>query len=171
MSRNLILILLLLLVGCSALAQGTPTPPPKPDQGQKKPDSDPALGAVTSGGLNQNVVPASDLSNNELLARSRTIYVESDTVFVKRADMEKYLLRQKELEEYRLHVVQTKQDADLILHIKRVPFTNNFPYSITDRVSSIVLMQGEIDALPSKVPSQIASALADKLKEANKKKP
>src|SRR5579864_6023172 len=118
MSRNLILILLLLLVGCSALAQGTPTPPSKPDQGQKKPDSDPALGAVTSGGLNQNVVPASDLSNNELLARSRTIYVESDTVFVKRADMEKYLLRQKELEEYRLHVVQTKQDADLILHIK-----------------------------------------------------
>lgn len=170
MSRNLILILLLLLVGCSALAQGTPAPPPKPDQDQKKPDSDPALGAVTSGGLNQNVVPASDLSNSELLARSRTIYVESDTVFVKRADMEKYLLRQKELEEYRLHVVQTKQDADLILHIKRVPFTNNFPYSITDRVSSIVLMQGEIDALPSKVPPQIASALADKLKEANKKK-
>ena len=129
-----------------------------------------ALGAVTNSGLNQNVVSASDLSNNELLARSRTIYVVSDSVFVKKADMEKYLLRQKELEEYRLHVVQSKQDADLILQIKRIPFTNSFPYSITDRVSSIVLMQGEIDAFPSKVPAQIATALAEKLKEANKKK-
>ena len=67
MSRKLIFILLLLLAGSVALGQGTPVPPPKPDQGQKKPDSDPALGAVTSGGLNQNVVPASDLSNNEWL--------------------------------------------------------------------------------------------------------
>lgn len=169
MSRKLILILLL-VIGAAALAQNTPAPSPKPDQNQKKPDSDSALGAVTSGGLNQNVVSASDLSNSELLARSRTIYVVSDSIFVKKGDMEKYLLRQKELEEFRLHVVQSKQDADLILSIKRVPFTNNFPYSITDRASSIVLMQGEIDALPSKVPAQIAEALAEKLKEANKKK-
>ena len=170
MSRHLICIGLLFLLGTVVLGQGTPAPPPKSEQNQKKPDADPALGAVASGGLNQNVVSASDLSNNELLARSRTIFVVSDSVFVKKADMEKYLLRQKELEEFRLHVVQSKQDADLILLIKRIPFTNNFPYSITDRVSSIVLMQGEIDALPSKVPAQIAAALADKLKEANKKK-
>ena len=170
MSRHLIRICLLFLLGSVVLGQGTPAPPTKPEQNQKKQDADPALGAVASGGLNQNVVSASDLSNNELLARSRTIFVVSDSVFVKKGDMEKYLLRQKELEEFRLHVVQSKQDADLILLIKRIPFTNNFPYSITDRVSSIVLMQGEIDALPSKVPAQIAAALADKLKEANKKK-
>ena len=170
MSRHLIRICLLFLLGSVVLGQGTPAPPPKPEQSQKKADADPALGAVASDALNQNVVSASDLSNNELLARSRTIFVVSDSVFVKKGDMEKYLLRQKELEEFRLHVVQSKQDADLILHIKRIPFTNNFPYSITDRVSSIVLMQGEIDALPSKVPPLIAAALADKLKEANKKK-
>jgi len=161
-------IFLVVLVSGAAFAQGTQPPPPQSSQEQKKPDS--TLGTVTSGGLNQNVVAASDLSNNELLVRSRTIFVISDSVFVKKADMEKYLLRQKELEEYRLHVVQSKQDADLILQIKRIPFTNNFPYSITDRVSSIVLMQGEIDAFPSKVPPQIAAALAEKLKEANKKK-
>ena len=170
MSRNLIRICLLFLLGSVVFAQGTPAPPAKPEQNQKKPDADPTLGAVASGGLAQNVVSASDLSNNELLARSRSIFVVSDSVFVKKADMEKYLLRQKELEEFRLHVVQSQQDADLILHIKRIAFTNNFPYSITDRVSSIVLMQGEIDALPSKVPPQIAAALADKLREANKKK-
>lgn len=171
MFRKVSLILLLLLTACAALAQGTPAPPPKPDQGQKKPDADPTLGNVVSGGLNQNVVAASDLSNNELLARSRTIAVVSDSVFVKKEDMEKYLLRQKELEDFRLHVVKTQQEADLILHIRRIAFTNNFPYSITDRVSGIVIMQGEINAFPSKVPPQIASALAEKLKEANKKKP
>lgn len=170
MSRNLVFLFWLLLPGSAVFVQNTPAPPPKPEQNQKKPDSDSALGTVASGGLTQNAVSASDLSNNELLARSRSIFVVSDSVFVKKADMEKYLLRQKELEDFRLHVVQSKQDADLILNIKRVPFTNNFPYSITDRVSSIVLLQGEIDALPSKVPPQIAAALAEKLKEANKKK-
>ena len=170
MLRNLVFLLLLLLPASAVFGQNTPAPPAKPEQNQKKPDSDSTLGTVASGGLSQNAVSASDLSNNELLSRSRTIFVVSDSVFVKKGDMEKYLLRQKELEEFRLHVVQSKQDADLILQIKRVPFTNNFPYSITDRVSSIVLMQGEIDALPSKVPPQIAAALAEKLKEANKKK-
>ena len=162
------LIFLLVVICGAALAQGTQSPPSQSNQEKKKPDS--ALGTGTSGGLSQNVVPATDLSKNELLARARTIYVVSDSIFVKKEDMEKYLLRQKELEDYRLHVVQTKRDADLVLQIKRIPFTNNFPYSITDRVSSIVLLQGEIDALPSKVPAQIATALAEKLKEANKPK-
>jgi len=164
------ILLLLVFTGVMLFAQGTTAPPAQSDKGQKKSDSDSTLGTVTNSGLNHDVVPASDLSNNELLARSRSIYVSSDSVFVKKADMEKYLLRQKELEEYRLHVVQKKEDADLILHIKRIPFTNNFPYSITDRVSSIVIMQGEINAFPSKVPPQIAAALAEKLKEANKPK-
>jgi hypothetical protein len=156
-------LLLMLALGTVVFGQG--------DKGQKKPDADSGLGPVANTALNQNVVSASDLSSNELLARSRTIFVITDTVFVKKEDMEKYLLRQKELEDYRLHVVQSQKDADLILHIKRIAFTNNFPYSITDRVSSIVLMQGEINAFPSKVPAKIAAALAEKLAEANKPKP
>ncbi|HEY6971135.1 MAG TPA: hypothetical protein VJA94_18140 [Candidatus Angelobacter sp.] len=169
MFRKSLLLFSLLFLSLAALPQSTQQQP-QSDKGQKKPQPDSTLGSVVNPGLNQNVVPASELSNNELLARSRSIYVVSDSVFVKKADMEKYLLRQKELEEYKLHVVQKKDDADLILSIKRIAFTNNFPYSITDRVSSIVIMQGEINALPSKVPPQIAAALAEKLKEANQKK-
>lgn len=163
MARKLLFIVLLTF-GAAASAQGNS----QPDKGQKKPD--PGLGPVTSTDLNQNVVPASELSSSELLARSHTICVISDTVFVKKEDMEKYLLRQKELEDYRMHVVQNQKDADLVLHIKRIAFTNNFPYSITDRVSGIVVMQDEINALPSKVPPMIAAALVEKLKAANKPK-
>lgn len=167
MTRKFFLVVLLLM-GIAALAQGNSQ---QSDKGQKKPDADSGLGPITSTGLNQNVASAADLSTNELLARSRSIFVVSDTVFVKKEDMEKYLLRQKELEDYRMHVVQSQKDADLVLRIKRIPFTNNFPYSITDRVSSIVLMQGEINAFPSKVPGKIAEALAEKLTAANKTKP
>jgi hypothetical protein len=166
MAKKLFLIALLIL-GVAAFAQGS-SQQSQPDKGQKKPDADSGLGPVTSTGLNQNVVSASDLSNNELLVRARSIFVVSDTVFVKKEDMEKYLLRQKELEDFRLHVVQNQKDADLVLHVKRIAFTNNFPYSITDRVSSIVVMQGEINAFPSKVPGKIAEALAEKLTAANK---
>jgi len=127
MFRKCSLLVLLVFTASVAFAQGTPASSTQSDKGQKKPETDTGLGSITSAGLSQNVVPASELSNSELLARSRSIYVTSDTVFVKREDMEKYLLRQKELEEFRLHVVKSKQDADLILQIKRVPFTNNFP--------------------------------------------
>lgn len=167
MAKKLLLIVFFAFLA-GAFAQGNSQQ--QPDKGQKKPGTESGLGPVTSTDLDQNVVPASALSSSELLARSHTIYVISDTVFVKKEDMEKYLLRQKELEDYRMHVVQNQKDADLILRIKRIPFTNNFPYSITDRVSGIVVMQDEINALPSKVPAKVVAALVEKLQAANKPK-
>src|SRR5215472_6536681 len=129
------------------------------------PAPDPALGALAKSGLEQRVAPATVLSNNELLARGKTIYVISDSFFVKKEQMEKGLINRKELGEWGLHVVDSAQNADLILKVRRAPFQNNFPFTLTDRVSGIVVMGGTVNSLFGTVPGKIAGRIADKLKE------
>ncbi|HLJ26823.1 MAG TPA: hypothetical protein VKY85_08945 [Candidatus Angelobacter sp.] len=141
---------------------GTPVTPPKT---QSNPGSDPSLGTIVSAGLNQHVAPATSLSNDELLVRGKTIYVITESFFVKKEQLEKGLINRKELGEWGIHVVSSFQNADLILRVKRLPFQNNFPFTLTDRVSGIVVMGGTVNSLFGTVAGRIAGRLADKLKE------
>ena len=129
------------------------------------PAPDPALGAIAGEGLNQRVAPATALTNNDLLARGKTISVITDSFFVKKEQLERGLINRKELGDWGLHVVQTPQNADLILKVRRAPFQNNFPFTITDRESGIVVMGGTVNSLFGTIPGKIAARLADKLKE------
>jgi len=137
-----------------------PAPTPK-----MNPTPDQALGAIAAEGLNQRVAPATALSNNELLARGKTIYVVTGSFFVKKEELESGLLGRKDLTDWGLHVVQSAANADLILKVRRAPFQNNFPFTITDRVSGIVVMGGTVNSLFGTVPGKIAARLADRLKE------
>ncbi|HKD13459.1 MAG TPA: hypothetical protein VKE71_02845 [Candidatus Angelobacter sp.] len=130
-----------------------------------KPAADPALGTLAATGLTQNVAPATVLTNNDLLARGKTIFVITDSFFVKKEQLERGLINRKELGDWGLHVVESPQTADLILKVRRAPFQNNFPFTITDRVSGIVVMGGTVNSLFGTVPGKIAARLADKLKE------
>ncbi|HEY6351791.1 MAG TPA: hypothetical protein VI636_20530 [Candidatus Angelobacter sp.] len=136
------------------------SPPP-----HVSPGPDPALAAIAAEGLNQRVAPATVLSNNELLIRGKTIYVITDSFFVKKEQLERGLLDRKELGDWGLHVVQTPENADLVLKVRRAPFQNNFPFTITDRISGIVVMGGTVNSLFGTVPGKIAARLAEKLKE------
>lgn len=139
--------------------------PTKPQPPKINPAPDPALGAIAAEGLDQRVAPATALTNNDLLARGKTICVITDSFFVKKEQVERGLIDRKELGDWGLHVVQTPQNADLILKVRRAPFQNNFPFTITDRVSGIVVMGGTVNSLFGTVPEKIAARLADKLKE------
>ena len=134
------------------------------------PAPDPALGAIAAEGLNQRVAPATALSNNDLLLRGKTIYVMTDSFFVKKEQLERGLINRKELGDWGLHVVQTAQNADLVLKVRRAPFQNNFPFTITDRVSGIVVMGGTVNSLFGTVPGKIAARLAERLKEIGEKR-
>src|SRR5215469_7585247 len=141
-------------------SEPSPAAPPR-----VTPSPDPALGAIAGEGLNQRVAPATVLSNNELLARGKTIFVITDSFFVKKEQLERGLINRKELEDWGLHVVQSPENADLILKVRRAPFQNNFPFTISDRVSGIVVMGGTVNSLFGTVPDKIAARLAEKLKE------
>jgi hypothetical protein len=187
-------ILMLLLVTAMSFAQSSPTSPSKKElineletavpavqpaatKKTSEPGSapprinstpDPALGAIAATGLNQRVAPATVLSNNELLARGKTIFVITDSFFVKKEQLERGLINRKELGDWGIHVVQSPENADLVLKVRRAPFQNNFPFTITDRVSGIVVMGGTVNSLFGTVPGKIAARLAEKLKEIGK---
>ena len=139
--------------------------PPKSKEGQPK---DSMLGSITSAALNQRVTPATALTNDDLLARGKTIYVESRSFFVKKEQLERGLINRKELADWGFHVVEDPKHADFILSVKRAPFQNNFPFTLTDRASGIVLVGGTVNSLFGTVPGKIAGRLADKFKEAYK---
>jgi hypothetical protein len=112
-----------------------------------------------------------DTSNRTLLAKARKIFVESHTHFVKKEEVEKGLLKRKELEEWGIQVTSNRLDADLVLTLKRAAFQNNFPYTLTDRATGTVVFGGEVNSLGGTVPGKIAAALAKKIKELRTAKP
>lgn len=134
----------------------------------EKPANDP-LSQVAASVPTQPVVPATALSNEQLLLQDRTIYVISGSFFVKQEELESGLVGHKELSDMGFHVVQDRKNADLILSVRRAPFQNNFPFTFTDRVSGIVVLGGTVNSLFGTVPGKIAGRLADRMKEINKK--
>lgn len=142
----------------------TPAQPKKTEKSATDP-----LSQVTAGGPSQPVVPATALSNDQLLLQDRTIYVISGSFFVKKEELESGLVGRKELSDWGFHVVQDRKNADLILSVRRAPFQNNFPFTFTDRASGIVVLGGTVNSLFGTVPGKIAGRLVDKLKEINKK--
>lgn len=110
-------------------------------------------------------VPASaPLSKKNLMARAKIFFIASDTFYVKKEEMEKGLLNRKEFEEWGLLVTHNERDADVVLLVRRAPFQNNFPYTVTDRQSGIVIMAGEVNSLFGTVPGKIAADIVNKLR-------
>ena len=161
-------------------AQSTTTPPAKTGDTQKSKDAPGQQKKLEKMSANspladvatvpsQPVLPATALTNDQLLAQARTIFVKSNSFFVKKEQLERGLLQRKELNDLGLHVVDEENQADLVLTVRRAPFQNNFPFTFTDRVSGIVVMGGTVNSLFGTVPGKIAGRLADRLKEVYKK--
>jgi hypothetical protein len=142
-----------------------PADPKKPD----KTTNNSPLGEVANSAPSEKVLPATALSNDQLLVQGKTIYVVSNSFFVKKEQLERGLLERKELNDWGFHIVQDPKHADLILSVRRAPFQNNFPFTFTDRASGIVVMGGTVNSLFGTVPGKIAGRLADHLKELYKK--
>ncbi|HEX7959480.1 MAG TPA: hypothetical protein VF493_06155 [Terriglobales bacterium] len=119
------------------------------------------LAAVSVAWSQDNPAP----STKELLSRDKVFFVESGTFYVKKEEIEKGLLKRKEFEKWGLQVSQLRNEADLILLVKRAPFQNNFPYTVTDRRTGIVVLGGEVNSLGGTVPGKIAGQIVDKLKK------
>ena len=104
------------------------------------------------------------LPTRELLARGKTLYVESDTFYVKREEMQKGLLKHEEFTRWGLQFTDDPRRADFVLLVRRAAFQNNFPYTLTDRQTKTVLMAGEVNSFLGTVPGKIAAQLSEKLK-------
>jgi hypothetical protein len=149
-------------VTSSPNAQPNPGGQGKQDVGKQEVDS--RLAPIDSRSLKTRAAPAKLPSNEDLLAKGKTIFVVSNTYFVKKEQMERGLLNRKELQAWGFRLVENKDRADLILQVERAPFQNNFPFTITDRVSNVVVVAGEVNSLFGNVPDKISAQVVEKLK-------
>ena len=108
----------------------------------------------------QDTVP----DNRQLVARARTIYVESDTFYMKRENLESSLLGRPEFKAWDLQITGRKNLADLLIKVKRIPFSNHFNYTVRDRQTDTIVMAGKVDSLAGTVYSLIADEIVHKMK-------
>ena len=108
----------------------------------------------------QDTIP----DNRQLVARAKTIYVESDTFYMKRENLESSLLGRPEFKAWDLQITGRKNLADLLIKVKRIPFSNHFNYTVRDRQTETIVMAGKVDSLAGTVYGLIADEIVHKMK-------
>jgi hypothetical protein len=101
--------------------------------------------------------------NRELVSKARSFYVRSDTFYMKREALESSLLGQAEFKAWDLQITGREQLADMVVRVKRVPFSNHFSYTVTDRGTDTIVMAGKVDSLRGTVYGRIAKEIVEKM--------
>jgi hypothetical protein len=101
--------------------------------------------------------------NRELVSRARSFYVETDTFYMKREALESSLLGQPEFKAWDLQITGKLELADMVVHVKRVPFSNHFSYTVSDRNTDTIVMAGKVDSLAGTVYGRIAKEIVEKM--------
>jgi len=143
--KSVFLLLLVLLTGAS-FAQTTP------GFGQRN-------ARTQDGGYPDGHFP----DNRELVTKAKSFYVYSDTFFMKREQLESSLLGRPEFKAWNLQVSGSEERADMSIRVQRVPFTNHFTYTVTDRVTDTIVMAGAVDSLGGTVYGLIADEIVQKM--------
>ena len=116
---------------------------------------------ISSAGFAQQDARLPD--NKELVSKARSFYVHSDTFYMKREALESSLLGQAEFKAWNLQITGKQELADMLVRVKRVPFSNHFSYTVTDRGTDTIVMAGKVDSLAGTVYGQIAKEIVEKM--------
>jgi hypothetical protein len=102
--------------------------------------------------------------NRDLVAKARTVHVDSDTFYMKHENLESSLLGRAEFKAWGLRLTGRRDMADLLVKVKRIPFSNHFTYTVTDRQTETIVMAGKVDSLAGTVYGLIADEIVHKMK-------
>jgi hypothetical protein len=103
-------------------------------------------------------------TNKEIVSSAQSVYVQSDTFYMKRENLESSLLGRAEFKAWDIQVTGKPELADLLIRVRRVPFTNHFTYAVTDRATDTIVMAGKVDSLGGTVYGLIADEIVHKMK-------
>jgi hypothetical protein len=104
----------------------------------------PATGPASSGGVTR--VPTSANPSESILRAAQTIFIWSDTMFLKPDQLEHELRKRPEFEQMGLTVVKDRRKADLIIDLDRPVFTYIFTYSVSSTEGRAVVLSGKVTA-------------------------
>ena len=111
-----------------------------------------------------------DKSPRAMLARARTLYVESNTSYFEPVQLQNELRKRDELEAWQTLIFDDYQKrgvADLLIEIDRPLFTFTYTYKLTDRASGVLLATGKITALDSNAAApKLAGRIVEEIRKA-----
>ncbi|HZB44060.1 MAG TPA: hypothetical protein VE360_02395, partial [Pyrinomonadaceae bacterium] len=101
-----------------------------------------------------------------LLRTARSVYVRSNTVFVKAPEVEDSLRKRKEFRAWGMMVTRNLADADLIIEIERKSLTRRFTFTVLDARSMTVLTSGKTRSVlfGKKIHNKVAEKFANRVK-------
>jgi hypothetical protein len=102
--------------------------------------------------------------NRELVTKAHSFYVDSDTFYMKPEALQSSLLGRTEFKAWDLQITGRRDLADLVIRVHRIPFSNHFTYTVTDRETETVVMAGKVDSLAGTVYGLIADEIVHKMK-------
>jgi hypothetical protein len=102
--------------------------------------------------------------NKELVSKAHSFYVDSDTFYMKPEALQSSLLGRAEFKAWDLQITGRRDLADLIVRVHRIPFSNHFTYTVTDRETATIVMAGKVDSLAGTVYGLIADEIVHKMK-------
>jgi hypothetical protein len=105
-----------------------------------------------------------------LLARARTIYVESRTSYFRPVLLQNELHKRDEIDDWQLAIIDgpDKQSvADIVIEVDRPLFTYTFTYKVTQRSTGIVLATGKVTAFDGNIAApKLARRIVEDIREA-----
>src|SRR5258707_3023204 len=81
--------------------------------------------------------------NKELVTKAHSFYVDSDTFYMKPEALQSSLLGRAEFKAWDLQITGRRDLADLVIRVHRIPFSNHFTYTVTDRETATIVMAGQ----------------------------
>lgn len=101
-----------------------------------------------------------------LMRAARVVYVKSNTVFVKRTEVEDSLRKRKEFRAWGMSVTRNPGDADLIIEIDRKSLTRRFTFTVLEPRTQTVVTSGKTRSVlfGKKIPNKIAEKFANRVK-------
>lgn len=102
--------------------------------------------------------------NKELVSKAHSFYVDSDTFYMKQEALQSSLLGRAEFKAWDLQITGRRDLADLVIRVHRIPFSNHFTYTVTDRETATIVMAGKVDSLAGTVYGLIADEIVHKMK-------
>ena len=83
---------------------------------------------------------------------------------MKREALQSSLLGRAEFKAWDLQITGREELADLLVRVRRIPFSNHFTYTVTDRETQTIVMAGKVDSMAGTVYGLIADEIVHKMK-------